>query len=300
MTELLPVASPGPFSLGEGCVWDGRLRRLYWIDINENKLAWLDDGGLTTTKDLDGKPGTVALTTDSDRVLLALDSGIKIYHLPSGNMMDLAPYPEGPETRFNDGKCDPSGRLWVGTMSREGTHGAGTLYRMRAGGLPEPQVPGVTVSNGLCWSRDGMTFYYIDSATREIHAFDFHPDHGTLSGRRTVVTIPKDRGYPDGMTIDAENRLWVAHWLGSCVACYDPVHGGTLEVIDVPTPRVTSCCFGGEDLRTLFITTAIGSPDGGWTDLTMHPLTGAVFAARPGVIGLAATPFRDLPVTGPA
>jgi sugar lactone lactonase YvrE len=298
MPADIVVASPGPFSLGEGCVWDGRLRRLYLIDINGRKIAWLDSDGTTTVRDLDGTPGTVVLTTDPDQLVLALDTGLAVYELSTGAVRLMAPYPEGPDTRFNDGKCDPAGRLWVGTMSREGAHGAGTLYRFRPGGQADPQVPGVTVSNGLCWSRDGLTMFYIDSATREVHAFDFEPTSGTLSGRRTVVTIPPDRGYPDGMTIDSEDRLWVAHWLGSCVACYDPVHGGTVAVVEVPTPRVTSCCFGGDDLRTLFITTAIGSPDGGWTDVSAYPGTGAVFAVCPGAVGMPTFPFRGL--TGPA
>jgi len=111
-----------------------------------------------------------------------------------------------------------------------------------------------------------------------------------------AVSIPADRGYPDGMTIDSRDRLWVAHWLGSCVACYDPVTGETLAKIDLPTPRVTTCCFGGADFRTLYVTTAIGSPDGGWTDLNEFPQTGAVFAVQLDVDGPEA---NLMPVTRP-
>jgi sugar lactone lactonase YvrE len=279
------IVSPGPFSLGEGCLWDHRLQRLYWIDINERKLAWLDADGTTTIRDLPGTPGTVVLTTDPSVVALALDSGIHTYQTGSGQIHRIAAYPESAATRFNDGKCDSAGRFWVGTMSREGTHGAGTLYCLTPGRSLETRVPGVTVSNGLCWSRDDQTFSYIDSATREVHAFDFNPVSGSISGRRVAVSIPPDRGYPDGMTIDSQDRLWVAHWLGGCVACYDPITGATLAKIDLPTPRVTSCCFGGEDLRTLYITTAIGSPDGGWTDLDEYPQTGGIFAVQVEVNG---------------
>ena len=279
------VVSPGPFSLGEGCLWDHRLQRLYWIDINERKLAWLDPEGPTTIRDLPGMPGTVVLTATPEKVALALDTGIVSYDTERGDCVRLVPYPESSLTRFNDGKCDSTGRFWVGTMSREGTLGAGTLYCLTSGRSLERRVPGVTVSNGLCWSGDDQTLFYIDSATREVHAFDFDRVAGSISGRRVVVTIPPDRGYPDGMTIDRHDRLWVAHWLGSCVACYDPVTGETLEKINLPTPRVTSCCFGGADWDTLYITTAIGSADGGWTDLKEFPETGAVFAIRPGVQG---------------
>ena len=279
------VVSPGPFSLGEGCLWDHRLQRLYWIDINEKNLAWLDPCGSTTIRDLPGMPGTVVLTSNPGQVALALDSGIVTYDTETAAIHRISPFPESALTRFNDGKCDSSGRFWVGTMSREGTLGAGTLYCLTPGRSLETRVPGVTVSNGLCWSADDQTLYYIDSATREVHAFDFDPIAGSISGRRVVVAIPPDRGYPDGMTIDSQDRLWVAHWLGSCVACYDPITGETLEKIDLPTPRVTSCCFGGDDFRTLFITTAIGSADGGWTDLGEFPLSGAIFAVRLGVDG---------------
>ncbi len=290
------IVSAGPFSLGEGCLWDSRLGRLYWIDINERKLAWLDPGAETAVRDLPGTPGTVVLTSDPAEVVLALDTGIVRYRPETGTFLPVADYPETSATRFNDGKCDPEGRLWVGTMSREGTHGAGTLYCLTQVGRLEARVPCVTVSNGLCWSRDARTLYYIDSATREVHAFDFYGLSGTLSGRRTVVSIPADWGYPDGMTIDSEDRLWVAHWLGSCVACYDPVSGSALHRIELPTPRVTSCCFGGEDLATLYITTAVGSADGGWTDVTAFPGTGAMFATRPGVSGREPDVFR-LPAT---
>jgi sugar lactone lactonase YvrE len=280
------LVSAGPFSLGEGCVWDHRLQRLYWIDINEKKIAWLDPDGTTTVRDLPATPGTVVLTTDPGVVALALDTGIHSYRIDGGIMQRLAGYPESPSTRFNDGKCDSSGRFWVGTMGREGTLGAGTLYCLTPGRSLETRVPGVTISNGLCWSSDDQTFYYIDSPTREIHAFDFDSGSGSISGRRVIVPIPPDRGFPDGMTIDSQDRLWVAHWLGACVACYDPVTGETLAKIDIPTPRVTSCCFGGPDFRTLYITTAIGSPDGDWTDLKEFPLTGAVFAVELPVPGL--------------
>ncbi len=285
------IVSPGPFSLGEGCLWDHRLQRLYWIDINERKLAWLDRDGITTIRDLPGTPGTVVLTSDPAAVALALDNGIHTYQTDTGLIHRIAAYPESPATRFNDGKCDSAGRFWVGTMSREGNHGAGTLYCLTPGRSLESRVPSVTVSNGLCWSRDDQTFYFIDSATREVHAFDFDPGSGAISGRRVAVAIPPDRGYPDGMTIDSQDRLWVAHWMGGCVACYDPITGETVAKIDLPTPRVTSCCFGGEDFRTLYITTAIGSPDGGWTDLDEYPQTGAIFALTLGVGGRESNPL---------
>tara|TARA_R110002096_G_scaffold67332_11_gene163411 strand:+ start:16169 stop:17050 length:882 start_codon:yes stop_codon:yes gene_type:complete len=293
MNQDFEVVAKGPYSLGEGIMWDARVQRLSWIDINEKKLVWQQDGR-TQEIELQGMPGTAVLTNDPNRILLCLDSGVVSFEFVSGTFASHLDFPEGAELRFNDGKCDPAGRLWVGTMHRDGKENAGTLYRIDPDFSIRPMLRDVTISNGLGWNAAGDQLYFIDSATRRIDAFDFDNANGEISNRRTVNQVPEDWGYPDGMTIDAEDKLWVAHWNGACVARYDPESGQVLTRLELPAPKVTSCWFGGEGLQTLFVTTALGSQDGGWADTEQFPLSGAVFAAQVGVSGVAVARFGQV------
>jgi len=291
----MDVVFTGPNSLGEGSMWDHRTNRLYWIDINDKQLLHQsfakEEAGEAQSIALSGMPGTVVLTQNPDEVVLAQDDGVKRLNIASGEVTHLIDFPESTKMRFNDGKCDSAGRFWVGTMDRDGELGAGTLYRIDPDLTMHPQVHGVTCSNGIVWSQDDSTMYYIDSYTLQVRAYDFDAAKGEVSNPRTVVEVPEDRAYPDGMTIDTEDRLWVAHWNGSCVASYDPKTGETLQVLPVPTLKVTSCVFGGTDLSTLYITTALGSQDGGWTDREAYPLSGALFQTQPGAKGRQARIF---------
>ena len=148
----------------------------------------------------------------------------------------------------------------------------------------------VAISNGLAWSADSRTLYYIDSPTRRVDAFDFDPEEGGLSNRRTAVALQDGWGYPDGMAIDAEDKLWVALWEGWGVARFDPGSGELLARIEVPVARVTSCCFGGPGYQDLYITTA--SRDMEAEEWKRQPEAGGLFVARPGVPGLPAARFR--------
>lgn len=286
------TVSKGPFSLGEGCLWDARVQRLYWVDIEGKSLHCRDEPHGERSFALSGMPGTVVLTQDPGAVVLALDTGIKRFHLAEGREEHLVNFPEEATLRFNDGKCDSAGRLWVGTMDRFCKDGAGSLYRL------DPDLTlhrildgGVTCSNGLAWTADDRTLYYIDSATRQVRAYDFEALAGTISNPRVAVQIPEGWGYPDGMTIDDQDKLWVAHWNGNRVARYDPETGVAMVEIPIPTEKVTSCVFGGEQMDVLYITTALGSQDGGFTDRERYPLSGALFAVEPGYGGREANVF---------
>jgi sugar lactone lactonase YvrE len=221
---------------------------------------------------------------------MALTDGFWLLE-PSGvNLRPLAAVEaDRPGTRFNDGKCDPAGRFWAGTMAYDETPGAGTLYRLDPDGRVEPMLAAVTISNGLAWSLDGRTLYYVDSPTRRVDAFDHDPAGGMLTNRRPFVELgPGEPGVPDGITIDAEGHLWVAFWDGWAVHRYQP--DGTLDaVVPDPVARPTSCAFGGVDLADLYVTSAsIGlSP----AELAEQPHAGGIFRARPGVPGLAPVPF---------
>ena len=157
--------------------------------------------------------------------------------------------------RMNEGGCDPQGRFYCGTMAYDAAPGAGTLFRLDPDESVHVVMNGVTVSNGLAWSPDGSTAYYVDTATQRIDAFAFDDATAAFKDRRTVVEIDPQLGGPDGLTVDAEGGLWVALWDGAAVHRYAP--DGRLEaVIELPTPRVTACTFGGSGLDQLFITTS--------------------------------------------
>ncbi|HZG75288.1 MAG TPA: SMP-30/gluconolactonase/LRE family protein, partial [Paenibacillus sp.] len=190
--------------------------------------------------------------------------------------------------RFNDGKCDPLGRFWAGTMEREGGAPTGALYCLDAAGRSRRIVEGLGCSNGMAWSADGRTMYFIDSPTREVRAYDFALESGEISNPRAVVRIPDGEGVPDGMTIDEEGMLWVAQWGGYQVSRWDPSTGERIGSVRVPAERVTSCAFGGPNLDTLYITTAsIGASQ---EQAIAEPTAGGLFAAKPGMRGFAAVP----------
>lgn len=291
----LDLVAEGPYSLGEGAIWDHRTNRLLWIDIEGQQLLRLDGDaegrGEVRSYPLSGMVGTVVLTADPNIVLLALDNGLTTLDLNSGAETRVAAYPEGPETRFNDGKCDPAGRFWVGTIHREGKSEAANLYCVDPDFTIRKVREKVTIANGICWSGDAKTMYFIDTPTMVVTAFDFDVATGAISNERVVVRVPDGFGYPDGMTIDTEDKLWVAHWNGSHVVRYDADTGEVLRRVEIPTTKVTSCWFGGADLDTLFVTTALGSQDGGWTDRAEFPLSGAIFSCKPGVRGREAAIF---------
>jgi sugar lactone lactonase YvrE len=190
---------------------------------------------------------------------------------------------DAPTTRFNDGKCDAAGRFWAGTMALDVAPGAGALYRLDPDYRVTRALSGVTLSNGLDWTTDNRSMYYIDSPTRGVDAFEFDLEQGVLGARRRLISIPREAGTPDGMTLDTDGGIWVAlHGSGS-VGRYHP--DGRLErVIRVPSARlVTSCAFGGPDMGDLYITSM---SDGLSAEaMAEQPRAGALFRCRPGVRG---------------
>lgn len=281
--------TPGAI-LGEGTVWHPIEKVLYWVDITGEKLHRYDPvKKKNKTYPTGSMIGTVIPAAGEFSVLLALETGI--YGMAGdGVLHQLASYPnELPENRFNDGKCDPFGRFWVGTMNKKVVKGAGNLYMFDGKAFTVKQA-GVTISNGIVWSSDGQTMYYIDTVEQCIFAYDFNLPTGELSNRRVAIKVPAELGAPDGMTIDSEGMLWVAQWGGNAVIQWDPNTGEQLRVIDVPTPHVTSCAFGGADLKTLFISTAKeGLSD---EQLQEYPLSGSLFQIDLDVQGLPAGIYR--------
>lgn len=283
-------------TLGEGPIWDPREKALWWIDINEHRLHRYDPGvghegdAKNETYDIGQRVGTVVPRT-SGGLMLAIEHGFASYD-PATKQLEILADPEAhlPGNRFNDGKCDPAGRFWAGTLqSIEEDMTAGTLYCMSADGQVEPRVLGVGISNGIVWTSDKKTMYFIDSPTRRVDAFDYDNTTGAISNRRPAVELPEGIGYPDGMTIDAEDKLWVALWAGWGVARFDPVSGNLLEKIDVAASQVTACALGGPNLTDMYITTARRDLTGSLLDDQPH--AGGLFHAEVVVPGVASCAF---------
>ncbi|MDR1595281.1 MAG: SMP-30/gluconolactonase/LRE family protein [Prevotellaceae bacterium] len=277
--------------LGEGAIWHPKEKKLYWVDINQGFLHLYDPAtGKNETVELGQKVGTVVPTTKGNAIV-ALHDGIYRYSFAGKKLELLQPNPEKSTTnnRFNDGKCDPAGRFWVGTI---GANNSAALYRMDADKSVHVMKRDVGTSNGIVWSLDKKTMYYIDTNTGKVVAYDYDNRTGDISNPRDAVVIPRGMGGPDGSTIDSEGMIWVAHWGGSCVARWNPKTGELLCKVEIPAKHVTSCAFGGKNLDTLYITTAREGL--GEKDLQEYPLSGGLFVVKPvGVKGVKANLFVE-------
>jgi sugar lactone lactonase YvrE len=185
--------------------------------------------------------------------------------------------------RWNDAKVSPDGDLFLGSMAYENQSNEGAFYQLSRDGKKMIRlISDVGISNGMDWSVDKTKMYYIDTLAMKVELFDYN--NGQISNRRTLVEISDGMGYPDGMCSDSEDNIWVAFWMGSCVRGFDGKTGKQIAEIKLPVPKVTSCCFAGENLDQLIITTAVGNP-GEEMDLDKYPQSGYIFIANPGVTG---------------
>ncbi len=283
-------------AIGEGPCWDDRTSRLYWVDILGKAVHIFDPA---SRRDhlipLDQQVGCLALR-ERGGVVVGLERGIYRLDLDAGEQTLLAaPETDRPRNRFNDGQCDAAGRLWIGSMSMDENDGAGrsapagSLYRLDPDGRITRLFGGVTISNGIAWSPDNQTMYYIDSPTRRVDAFDFNLAAGAITNRRTVITLPDDAGLPDGMAADAEGFLWIGQWGGWQIGRYDPRTGRCVQAIRLPVKNVTSCAFGGPTLEDLYITTArLGADEND----PRQTEAGGLFCCRPGARGLPTRRFQ--------
>lgn len=279
-------------SLGEGAFWDAKTNRLFYIDINGKKLFVLEpDSGNKETHELPSMPGTVVVSGD-DEVLLALEDGIYRYSLSDRKLTFLVCPPQNDSTqRFNDGKCDPAGRFWVGTMSLQGDKESSHLFCMENDTSIAVKLDGVTISNGIVWSSEGNHMYYIDTPTRKVMEFKYEQATGKISKPRVAVSVHDSLGAPDGMAIDANDNLWICMWGGSAVCCFDPETGMLIERVMVPAKNVTSCTFAGPDLKELYITTArAGTPD---ETLKQFPNAGSLFKVALKYVGIAPNRYSE-------
>ena len=272
--------------LGEGPTWDAQSSTLWWVDIERGELHRFDpESGSNHTTPIGEKIGSVVPRRGGGFVA-GLPDGVGLFDADDRIQHRLPIETEIAEARMNDGKCDPSGRFWTGTMTDERRISA--LYRVDADHSVHRMLEGVGISNGLDWNPDRDRMYYIDTPTRRVDVFAYDDASGEIGERRALVQFSEQDGVPDGMTVDAEGHLWIAFWDGGCVRRFDP-EGHLVHRIELPVTRPTSCAFGGPELRELYVTSA--SRDFGPAQLAEQPLAGAVFRLHPGVAGRAAHHF---------
>ena len=289
--------------IGEAPVWDAVGAHIVWSDIrtgviHEGKPD--SRGGWYEHRRWDlGRPFGTAIPRHKGGLIVL--SGTEVFMLDDDGV--VVPYIrlDGVPSamNFNDGKCDPRGRLWAGTFAHDHSP-CGILYRIDPDGTVSPMLENLMGSNGLDWSPDDSIFYHIDSTRQTVSAYDFDIELGTICKQRVIVSIARGEGIPDGMTVDRDGCLWIAV-VGRGVRKYAP-DGRLLARVDTSTPMVTSCAFGGSDGQDLFITSVsmtappsalglLGFTQQNAEEITKAPGTGGLFVCRPGSSGKPATPF---------
>ena len=264
---------------GEGPVWDAASGRVLWVDLLAGDVLATTPDGSSTRRVHVAEVAACVVPRHRGGLAVATARGFVLLDADWQTQQAVADLWDDPGVRMNDGACDAAGRFFCGSMASDIGTGRGSLYRLNPDGSSSVVWHGVTISNGLGWSPDGSTAYYVDSPTGRIDSFDYDADAGTFSGRRTFAAIPEYAGAPDGLTVDAEGGVWVALWGGGTVHRYSPA--GRLDaVVEVVARQTSSCTFGGEHLDQLFITTSNENLAPG-----ADPLAGALFTIRPGVVG---------------
>jgi sugar lactone lactonase YvrE len=263
--------------IGECPLWDARLGVLWWVDIPAGLVHRFEaDTGSDNAIEIGQDVGAVALRSNGGLVM-ALRSGFAFLNADGAVTYAASLDQADARMRLNDARCDPRGRLWAGTVRDDFASGVAALYRLDPDLTLHKMLEGVTISNGLDWSPDGALFYYADSATGAVDAFDFDLVQGSLGGRHRLLELPHELGMPDGLTVDAAGFLWIAVFGGGQVRRHAP--DGRLDaVIKLPVRWVTSCGFGGPNLDRLYITSGRErDPDAA--------LAGGLFCVEPGVRG---------------
>jgi len=278
--------------LGEGPLWDEKNKKLWLVDILSRKLHQYDPySGKNQSFDLGSQIGAVALR-EKGGLLLALKSGFAFFDESTGITSPVeTAYNETEGTRFNDGKCDPAGRFWIGTLHYELEEGSGNLYCLDSNMNFEKKLDNVTIPNGMAWNRSEDRFYFIDTIPRKLFSFSYEKQTGRISNASVLVQFDEKDGYPDGMTMDIEGNLWISMYGGGKVVRVNPENGSVDTEIRLPVPKPTSCTFGGKDLKTLFITTCREHMSD--EEINKAPLSGSVFRIDLPVEGKPANRFGN-------
>ena len=286
-TDHIRPALDTPMQLGECPIWHSAEATLYWIDIPGKAVHSLTpESGKHRSWPMPTEPGCVAFRAGGG-LLVALRSGLATLDTDSGVLTPIADAPyDTSKLRFNDGRCDAAGRLWVGTIYEPRDHQGATLYSVTHGVLHDQQQP-ATVSNGVAFSPDNRTLYRTDTTSHTIHAYDFDLASGQLGASRVLRTFSQDKannygGRPDGAAVDVEGAYWCAMFEGGRVLRLSPT-GEILREIKLPARCPTMLAFGGPEMCTLYITTSSNRPE---AELAEYPLSGCVLTLEVDVAGL--------------
>lgn len=275
--------------LGEGTLWDESSQLLYWVDIYNHRVHQFEPSTRNDVVfEVGAEVGCLSLVS-GDRLLMGLRDRLAFLDLQTGDVTSIVEIEAHPQTRLNDGKCDPAGRFWVGSMS-ELEEPVGKLYRYDPDGSLQIMETGLTISNGLGWSPDHRLFYLTDTLKQTIYVYDYDVNIGAIANRRVFIDLSHESFFPDGLTIDSQGYLWSAMWNGWCVIRFDPAGQEVLRV-PMPVPCSTNCTFGGSDLTDLYITTAsvgLSQPE-----IQAAFYSGDVFRLKTDVVGLPAPCFQN-------
>ncbi|WP_229512657.1 SMP-30/gluconolactonase/LRE family protein [Massilia sp. AB1] len=295
-TEKFEVVHDAPMLVGESAIWHEVESALYWVDINGLTVNRVHPAsGKYSSWQMASEPSALAVDGDNNLVV-ATRRDLLHLNTTTGEETPIADAPyDITKVRFNDGRVDPAGRFWIGTMYEPRDQPAAEMYVLDQGRLRRAWAGGMTNSNGLAWSLDGRTMFHADTTTHRIDCYDYDPATGVHSNQRTLLSFPTDKsapgygGRPDGATIDSEGAYWVAMFEGGRVLRISP-QGEILREIMVPARCPTSLAFGGTDLRTLYITTA--SHGRSAAELAEYPLSGKVLCTRVDVAGREEPEYR--------
>jgi len=274
--------------LAEGACWWPERNSWCWVDILGHTIYIRAENGEQRAFDAGTHVTALVPVAESDELIAGLKTGVAFFSPERGLGPLIAVLDERENMRCNDGKCDPAGRLWIGTMQMPPEEGTGRLFCIAGKEAPVVKLRAVTISNGLVWKGDKM--YYNDTHTGAIQEFSYDEVTGNIVFSRVAVHIPRELGWPDGMALDSEGMLWVAHWGGSGVYCWNPETGALLAKVVVPAPHVSSCAFGGANMDEMLITTAREHMTA--AEIAQYPLSGSVFHVKLPIKGLPANYFR--------
>jgi len=282
----IEIVCDDPMLLGESPLWHPLENCLYWVDIVGATLHRLDVRNKRVKKlNMPSQLGSIGWRAQGG-LIAALSNQFAFINTETGTTQTIAsPLQRQHGVMFNDGKCDRQGRFWAGTKDIAEKNPLGSLYCVDVNGKITERLPqSFTVSNGIAWSIDNSRLYICDSPTRQIYQYEFDSAKGQLGRSKIFAQVSAADGFPDGLTVDSEDYLWSCHWDGWQITRYTPA-GEIDSVIPMPVPRPTSCCFGGPDLKTLYVTSA--SLGLSAAELQDAPQSGQVFSLQLTVTGLA-------------
>lgn len=287
------VVSPIREVLGESPVWDKETSSLFWVNVVGKELyRYHTKLGKLSKFELPQCISSITLKTNEEAII-TLEDGYYRFNLVTEELQLIQHVEqELTDNRFNDGKCDARGRFFAGTMSKRMIHDQAALYCLHNDFTVEQKLQSMTLSNGIAWTKDSSYMYLIDTLKHAVYQFDYNIDHAQLTNQKVAIDFQHEEGVPDGMTIDEEGMLWIAHWGGAKISRWNPTTSTKLSEISIPALNVTSCTFGGDKLDELYITTALDNMTE--EQLEQYPLSGQTLKLKMDIRGQETNRFREI------